>query len=540
MRIVVALASIVLLATSLVAAPPDNLLSNGAFDVGSEDWTPGARAAGVAYHWASDGGRTGGGIGVRASSGAKGGPWIWWAFVDHPPTDSALKISGWIRGKGVEKLAAICVQAWAGERRDAGFATTARDKALVGDFEWTYVETVLPAVPRMDRLAVLAFVVGGGEAWFDDLCVERTNEKPIVQEKPGPGLVLARGEFDLVADRDVAPRVLLPIPLSYREQVPLTYELHAYGPRGIESAAVVENKPGDFVVEATFGALKAGTVVGVSWRSLVLCGDRSFADVPERAPLTDDWPEEAKPWLRATRSAQSGDPRIVAIAKELRQGTGDVREIIRRVESRAQDVFAKATGRVVELTAVEALDKQGSCTSCANLVAAMLRACGVPARILSGYPTWSGPLQTHYIVEAFVPSYGWYPIESTMTKSPWPPYQQVEVSIVPPEYEDASQPRPCAAGGVPYLSLTEMPVSGCRGVGTIKKYSCDHVAEVLRVLPTENAAADWTAALAVARARWAHWLKSAKLDDKGRLATALQPDDVKATTAAELAAELPR
>ena len=42
------------------------------------------------------------------------------------------------------------------------------------------------------------------------------------------------------------------------------------------------------------------------------------------------------------------------------------------------------------LDAVQALDRQGSCTSCANLVAALLRGNGIPARILAGYPTYLG------------------------------------------------------------------------------------------------------------------------------------------------------
>src|SRR5262249_43745699 len=128
-----------------------------------------------------------------------------------------------------------------------------------------------------------------------------------------------------------------------------------------------------------------------------------------------------------------------------------------------------------------------------------------------------------------------------MCRSPWQPYQQIEVSIVPPEHEDKSQRRPCAAGGVPYLSLTEIPDGGAWDVGSVpERQYCDHVAAMFRALPTADASADWIAASDAARARWTAWLASAKLDDKGRLATALQPDDVKATTAAELAKELGR
>lgn len=532
-----------LLFGAAVAEPPSNLLANGTFDANASGWEPGSDAEGVAFDWSKNGGRGGSGaLHAVAKPAAGDRPWIWWGFVEKPPTDSALKISGWIRGKGVQTLAAVCVQAWAGEKRDAGFATTATDRELRGDFEWTHVETILPATPGMDRLAVLAFTVGGGEAWFDDLRVERTDDKPPSAPTDAPGLSLTRGEFEIVAQNDdVEPRLLVPVPMSYREQVPLTYALAATPPESLVRAIVHEDRPGNFIVDVHLRKMARREKVRLAWRSLVLCGERSYDGVPEQAPIPAKWPDEATPWLRATACVQSGDPRLVAIGSELREGTSDVREVLRRVERRAREIFQAAKGESESLDALTALDRRGSCTSRANLVAALLRSAGVPARVLAGTPLWSGPLQTHYVVEAFVPGYGWYLIESTMLKFPTQPYEQVEVSIVPPDYEDRSGARPGVAGGVPYLSLDECASPGWWRVGAIdREKNCGHVATIVRGLPTEHADADWAAALVAARLRWAAWLKEAKLDASGRLATALQPDDVKSTTAAELAVELRR
>ena len=138
----------------------------------------------------------------------------------------------------------------------------------------------------------------------------------------------------------------------------------------------------------------------------------------KRQPET--WPDEATPWLAATWCANADHERIRALAGKIRAETDDVLQIIRRVQAETSSIFRSAEGQLENLTAVEALDKVGSCTSCANLVAALLRACDVPARILAGYPPWYGPLQTHYIVEAYVPEFGWYPIEASMSRSPWP------------------------------------------------------------------------------------------------------------------------
>jgi hypothetical protein len=74
------------------------------------------------------------------------------------------------------------------------------------------------------------------------------------------------------------------------------------------------------------------------------------------------------------------------------------------------------------------------------LTATLLRASGIPARIVASYPSWWGPLQTHYIVEAYMPEYGWYSIESTMCQSPWPNTHQVNFAIIPPQHEDRLMP----------------------------------------------------------------------------------------------------
>jgi hypothetical protein len=175
---------------------------------------------------------------------------------------------------------------------------------------------------------------------------------------------------------------------------------------------------------------------------------------------------------------------------------------------------------------VEALDKQGSCTSCANLVAAVLRACGVPARIVAGYPSWSGPLQTHYIVEAYVPEYGWYPIESTMGRSPWPNDQQALVAIIPPRHEDQAMAgaRVGVAGGVPYLSLTELPGNDgyCIAVGAIEDAAgCDHQCRAIQGLEGTNK--QWKLANAAARTKWRAWLDDTpKLSAKGQLGFGFQ------------------
>ena len=206
--------------------------------------------------------------------------------------------------------------------------------------------------------------------------------------------------------------------------------------------------------------------------------------------------------------------------------------------------MANAQGRAKDLTAVAALTARGSCTSNANLMAALLRASNIPARVVAGYPSWSGPLQTHYIVEAYVPQFGWYPIEPTMGKSPWPNEYQVNVAVVPPKYESEALAnwRSQNAGGVPFLSLTEVPggLSNTILRGTIDPaQNCDHQCKMVRKFPTGDG--QWDSALVAANSRWRKWLASeTQATEESQLILGPKPDVIDATSASELMEELTR
>jgi hypothetical protein len=285
--------------------------------------------------------------------------------------------------------------------------------------------------------------------------------------------------------------------------------------------------------------------VDIKFRSLVLVGPSSFSDVPARVPIPDQWPEECQPWLKSTWCVDAQHDDIRALSKEIRadaDDANDVMTLIAAVQKRAGTVFAHAQGQAWDLTAVAALTGRGSCTSCANLVAALLRGCNIPARVVAGYPSWTGPLQTHYLVEAWVPQFGWYPIEATMLKSPWPNEYQVNVAIVPPQYESKERAgvRTQIAAGVPFLSLTEMPdaPSGVIVRGTLgPRRNCDHQCKMIRQFPTGDG--QWASALDAARSRWRKWLASEpRSTEGGQLVLGPKPDAIDATSPSELMEEL--
>jgi hypothetical protein len=432
---------------------------------------------------------------------------------------------------------------------------------------WNHYEIVGDVAEDASRITIGMMFLGKGQAWLDEVSLKVVGKDvPLTAKSPQgagrsgkaideikPGLFEIVGSMRIAsvpgaagvardgADKDAVLKsaVLVPLPLAYRDQAPLNYRFAATPPGAVEAIEIYEDSPLNFVLKATIAAGSESEPIDLQFSSTVLVGPSDFAGVPEKALIPDAWPEDAKPWLAATWCADAEHERIRALAEEIRAGTTDVPEIIRRVQQTAGGIFRRSQGQGESLTAVAVLDKRGSCTSCANLVAALLRAAGVPARVLAGYPSWSGPLQTHYIVEAYVPGFGWYPIESTLSQAPWPNTHQVHVAIIPPRHECEAQagPRLGIAGGVPYLSLTELPDNdrSLFAAGTIEgSPGCDHECRVVRTLEGRESA-PWQRAIVARRSAWNAWLQSnPSLDAEGRFEFGDSSEDLAAASVAHL------
>lgn len=428
---------------------------------------------------------------------------------------------------------------------EMGFFDNMSDRPIVTK-DWRHFEIVGDVARDARNIVLGMMLVGHGSAAIDDVSFEivdqssKVTSPSAIRPAASPGLAEVLMARRVTAQKQAnTSTMMFPLPLAYRDQVPLTFRLSVDPPAAAKSVEIVRGAGDNRVMKITLQDLGKHRQVDVAYRSLVLVGPTRFDQLPKSVQYPKDWPEEAKPWLTSTWCVDHADERVKKLASEIRGESDDVLAVIAATLSKAKSVFGAVKGRGTCLTAVEALDKQGSCTSCANLVAALLRGAGVPARVLSGYPAWSGPLQTHYIVEAFVPGYGWYPLESTLCRVSWPNYQQVNVSIVPVEHEQKSKagPRPAAAGGVPYLSLNEFeqPPQGFRVMGTLKQY-CDHECRPYRAIKADSL--QWSDSLSWAKGRWSQWLVSKPTIENGRVTFGPDADDVKGHSLDEVRAEL--
>lgn len=544
---------------SVGMASAQELIDNGHFDSGDETWEamidpPDSAQA----DWLPAAGRDNSGCLYLRSEGADASEFCGWRVVlEDAPAFHRFQFSAWVKGRGVEKGAVLSAVAWDGEANHWLVSADAPSESPWprGDFDWTKLQGTLLVPPGTSLVQLGAVLAGKGELWIDDVSMvvaEPVSTKQIIAaQEPGtqlPGLYRLRGEYNVVVDwlspddgtmaklrrlitkrEPPRPTLLIPVPLAYREQVPLTYRLTLKPPAKLANARIFEDRPDNFVAQLIFDAGHEPEEVELRWSSIVLCGPRPFDDLPPKAPFPKRWPTEAAEWLQSSYCVQAHDERIQRVAREIHGEQDDVLKVIEATLQRARMIFSARKGKHGRLDSVTALRHHGSCVSNANLIAALMRANNIPARILAGYPPRSGPLGTHYIIEAYVPGYGWYPIEPTLLKAPWPPPAQQHVAIIPVEYEDRAEHRPMYNRGTPFLSKPEEKHLMCMVGASLQEAEKRgrHISEIWCSYSAEAPSADWDAAVQAARRQWAEWVRSSpECSRSGVLASPLQPDDL--------------
>jgi transglutaminase-like putative cysteine protease len=360
--------------------------------------------------------------------------------LTDPPRGRALEFSVSLRGKTGHE---VVVNAFAYGADDAT-AERWHQKLTLASTEWEQrrVTYVLPA--SAERFAI--WVINSGK---DEVLVARPSltvgARAVPRDLSGPGIIRASAN---AAVRPAEPggtgTVRFPIPLLTQTQVPLTFDVEVDPPAALVGYRWLLREDGvNWQCEVTLAPKGGGA--RVRWESLVLVGASSAAPLPSvRVP---EAPEEAEAWLRATACVQSDDEAVVAKAAELARGTKTIDQLVDKVL--AFTSTNAGTGVPLRtLDAANALGAGGSCTSRANLAAALLRARGVPARTSAHLPTWSGPLYEHWHVEYWHPGAGWTWIEPTRGELRPQPYSLVVLNVANPDDEDEAFSPVLAHSGV--------------------------------------------------------------------------------------------
>ena len=136
-----------------------------------------------------------------------------------------------------------------------------------------------------------------------------------------------------------------------------------------------------------------------------------YEDMPKIVLLSDysDLSEDLIYYTQSSLSVQSDAPGLIEKAYEFLYkswASGNVIDVLKKIINFTGNevVFKTRPGDQTALVTLE--NKSGVCTGKANLAVGLCRALGIPARVLH-------VLASHFIIEAWIPNYGWVRGEST-------------------------------------------------------------------------------------------------------------------------------
>jgi hypothetical protein len=222
------------------------------------------------------------------------------------------------------------------------------------------------------------------------------------------------------------------IPISHSEQVPIVVTL--------ESSQLIDYRflslePPNLVVAAR---MHRALETSLDWEVWVLVKENRYQDLPSQVPIPspEELPDSVGRWLQATDCVQVQAPIVQQMADSLGRGISDLIVLADTIRSFCEYLPGDMSHNPLSFDAVYALNWGSSCTGHAHAAAALFRALGVPARCLLVMPTWAQFwYDMHWIIEIYVPQYGWVELETTLGQFPCYPHENVIVLACHPEDE---------------------------------------------------------------------------------------------------------
>lgn len=235
-----------------------------------------------------------------------------------------------------------------------------------------------------------------------------------------------------IKDGDVGS-ITFPIPGPYRDQVPLTFTVETKPKAALLGYEIKKREDGiNWVAEVKLKPPAKGVVI--SWDSLVLIRGQVETLLPHSTP---EAPPHAAPWLQSTKCVQCSDEEITRKAEELGHKSSDLESFVQNVIQFTSKNRGKKGYEFDSLDAKTAIRTGGSCTSRANLAAALLRARGIPARTVSHLPSWMRSyFFEHWLVEYWHPGVGWVWIEPTLNEMQPAANEVVVLAVSSPDDEN--------------------------------------------------------------------------------------------------------
>lgn len=272
-----------------------------------------------------------------------------------------------------------------------------------------------------------------------------------------PGLYLREASGRLkILDTASTPtyQTYFHIPIAFGGQAP--FLLTVTSPNLVDYRLVRISPPNVLVA----ARLSAGPTT-LTWNAWVVVKAEDDSAFPQTLPSASlaDLPDEVKPWLQGSDCVQTGDPFVQAQAAAVAGGTQDLRVLARRTAQACGAIPYAFAHSPIAFDAFYALNWGNSCTGHAHAGAALLRGNGVPARVLLNMPSWegAGSYDQHWIIDYFIPGYGWARMETTMGLDLPAPQDELITLVCAPE-DEFPVFYPCGIEGYWHTSDPALPV----------------------------------------------------------------------------------
>jgi hypothetical protein len=167
------------------------------------------------------------------------------------------------------------------------------------------------------------------------------------------------------------------------------------------------------LLEISFEGLSYDEFLNVFFNVSTIIKRNDYDDMPRSLEIAaiDELPDYTKKWLNESDFIQCTDWRISLLAQLLKGFNNDVIKTANRV--------AFFTGKIIRYKGFGSQDALSTlqrlyavCTGKADLGVALMRANGIPARVIMVFPT-------HYIIEFYAYPYGWIRAETTIGRMPY-------------------------------------------------------------------------------------------------------------------------
>lgn len=363
--------------------------------------------------------------------------------ISKPIADRKVELTVWLKGTEDQQWISIDTKAW---KTEEGKRIPAQCRINVGEgymtteyarltTDWKAYKKTLNVSRGAESLTINIQNIGAAPLFVASPSF-KLGEKELA-DLDGPGVMRTRINVWVKPGEAKRGKISFPVPMISENQVPLAFKFDTEPKDVVRGFRFIKRPDGmNWLCEADVEPGAGDT--RVSWESLVLVRDRVKPKLKRAAK--PEVPEAARPWLQRTACVQTDDPAIVAKAAELAKDDPDVETFVRRAIQFSCD--NRGTGSPFNrLDAAYAMKCGGSCTSRANLAAALMRVRGIPARTVAHLPTWAygEPLFTHWLVEYWHPGAGWVPVESTWAEFEPPTSSYTVLAISSPEDEDGAE-----------------------------------------------------------------------------------------------------